>query len=138
MHPPNPGQAGFKRQVVFRIGADDWPLLEAAAREHGSIQAAVLAGIRALTHEATAKAAPEKPPQQPDKPKSTPAVPAPVTPIPSTAHPDPDEEIPAREAAAVLGLKTSTISGYIRSGRYTRALRRGANLARLAHDARGS
>ena len=48
MHTPTPSQAGFKRQVVFRIDADDWPLLEAAAREHGSIQAAVLAGLRAL------------------------------------------------------------------------------------------
>jgi len=48
VHTPTPGKAGFKRQVVFRIDADEWPLLEAAAREHGSIQAAVLAGLRAL------------------------------------------------------------------------------------------
>lgn len=31
--------------------------------------------------------------------------------------PDPDDEIPARDAANMLGLKTSTVSGYIRSGR---------------------
>jgi hypothetical protein len=38
---------GFRRQVVFRIGEDDWPHLEAAAREHGGIQAGIIAALRA-------------------------------------------------------------------------------------------
>jgi len=118
MHPPNPGQAGFKRQVVFRIGADDWPLLEAAAREHGSIQAAVLAGIRALTHPVASGTAPT---EETANPAAEPESATRVRPHPAAkaARPnaDPDEEIPAREAAAVLGLKPGTISGYIRSGR---------------------
>jgi hypothetical protein len=37
----------FRRQVVFRIGEDDWPYLEAAAREHGGIQAGIIAALRA-------------------------------------------------------------------------------------------
>ena len=41
-------QGGWWELSVFRIDADDWPIVEAAAREHGSIQSAVLAGIRAL------------------------------------------------------------------------------------------
>lgn len=48
MHTDSTHPTGFKRQVVFRISAEEWPLLAAAAHEHGSIQAAVLAGIRAL------------------------------------------------------------------------------------------
>ena len=110
MHTPTPGKAGFKRQVVFRIDADDWPLLEAAAREQGSIQAAVLAGIRALnptrnkpaTEDAPAK---PKPTRRPAKPASRPT------------PPPPDEEIRSREAAQILGIKTDTVSAYIRSGR---------------------
>jgi hypothetical protein len=38
----------FRRQVVLRIDADDWSLLEDAAREHGSQQAALMEGLRAL------------------------------------------------------------------------------------------
>ena len=41
-------KADFKRQVVFRVGAEDWALLEAASREHGSQQAAIIAALRAL------------------------------------------------------------------------------------------
>jgi hypothetical protein len=31
--------SGFRRQVTFRIGPEDAPLLEATARVHGGIQA---------------------------------------------------------------------------------------------------
>jgi hypothetical protein len=119
MHSRTPGQAGFKRQVVFRIDADDWPLLQAAVREHGSIQAAMLAGIRALTTAPTGTDAPaKKPPSRSASPKPAKPTPAPETPAAPTASvADPSEEISAREAAVLLGLKTSTVGGYIRSGR---------------------
>ena len=121
MHSPTPGKASFKRQVVFRIDADDWPLLETAAREHGSIQAAVLAGIRALDRPEPApdRPAPKEPEatqkrqkasrRPPPKPRLTPPV--------EMAALDPHEEIRAREAAKLLGLRTDTVCGYIRSGR---------------------
>jgi hypothetical protein len=108
MHAPPPANPGFKRQVVFRLGLDDWPLLEAAAREHGSIQAAVLAGLRALD------GAEPIPVEEVAGPCGVAAQPADVEPPPAG---DPDAELTAREAAALLGLKPSTIRGYIRSGR---------------------
>lgn len=125
---------GFKRQVVFRIGADDWPTLEAAAREHGSIQAAVLAGIRALNparpatpgeapdttagqaESGQAKAVPKTVLKRKRRRRETPASKTPA-PSPEPAALDADEEIRARDAARLLGLKTGTVSGYIRSGR---------------------
>ncbi len=113
MHPPQQGHEGFKRQVVFRIGADDWPLLEAAAHKHGSIQAAVLAGIRNLAS-CPAQAKPHTnsaPAKTADKPKTE------HTPASEPIASDPDEELTVREAARLLDLKTGTVAGYIRSGR---------------------
>jgi hypothetical protein len=118
MHPPHQSQAGFKRQVVFRIDADDWTLLEAAAAEHGSIQAAVLAGIRALTPSTANEAQAEHTPEPAKAEPTTEEKSVRQEPIaPAATATDPGQEIPAREAAALLGLKTSTVSGYIRSGR---------------------
>ncbi len=121
MHTTTPSKAGFKRQVVFRIDADDWPLLERAAHEHGSIQAAVLAGIRALDRpqpdpDLAARKEPETKPNRQKASRRTPATPTRTPPV-ETAVLDPHEEIRAREAAKLLGLKTDTLSGYIRSGR---------------------
>jgi hypothetical protein len=107
---PNPG---FKRQVVFRIGTEDWPLLESAAREHGSIQAAVLAGIRALASPVpVGEAGKAKVKELHNEALEASAEAASVE-----VALDPYEEITAREAAALLGLQTSTVSGYIRSER---------------------
>jgi hypothetical protein len=39
-------QAGFRRQVTFRIGPEDAPLLELAAHVHGGLQAGILAALR--------------------------------------------------------------------------------------------
>ncbi|HZT93907.1 MAG TPA: hypothetical protein VE985_05470 [Gaiellaceae bacterium] len=110
MHPRQPSPAGFKRQVVFRIGTDDWPLLEQAATEHGSIQAAILAGLHAL-NQPSAEPATTKP-APPETPK--PARAAETPPKPSVNR---KEEITAREAASLLKLKAGTVRGYIRSGR---------------------
>jgi hypothetical protein len=48
--------------------------------------------------------------------RRTPATPTRTPPVEMAAL-DPHEEIRAREAAKLLGLKTDTVSGYIRSGR---------------------
>ncbi|MGD0272782.1 MAG: hypothetical protein ABSB96_03530 [Gaiellaceae bacterium] len=56
--------SGFRRQVVFRIGEDDWPYLETAAREHGGIQAGIIAALRA--HAAQRLAPPAEPSPVPE------------------------------------------------------------------------
>jgi hypothetical protein len=116
MHAKTPLPAGFKRQIVFRISADDWPLLEDAAAEHGSIQAAILAGLHALTP-TPAKLPPAAKPVPPAKRAATKPRKQPVAVPPPDAALDPDEEIRAREAAKILGIKTGTAAAYIRSGR---------------------
>lgn len=101
MPTPTSQPSGFKRQVVFRISANDWPLLEHAAQEHGTIQAAILAGLHALTA------------AEPRTTTARAATAAPTDAGPSGAEAD----VTAREAARILGLKPDTVSSYIRSGR---------------------
>jgi hypothetical protein len=74
----------FRRQVVFRIGEEDWPYLEAAAKEHGSIQAGIIAALRA---QAVRRLAPEAE-----------ATPTDVSPTPEVAVPARVEE-PRRSSA---------------------------------------
>jgi hypothetical protein len=112
MHANTQPPAGFKRQVVIRIGAEDWPLLEAAAAEHGSLQAALLAGLHALQAPSTDSKSTVK--ENETTERSTPRK---RTTPPSASEADPAEEIHSGEAAKLLGLKTSTVSSYIRSGR---------------------
>lgn len=113
MNAPASPAPGFKRQVVFRVGTEDWAVLEAAVSEHGSIQAAVLAGLRALgrAQERETDGQVEKVEQPADAESVAESVAV------AQPSPDPDEEISAREAADLLGLKTATVRGYIRSGR---------------------
>jgi len=101
--PRSDGQ--FKRQIVFRISPDDWPLLEHAAREHGSIQAAVIAGLRALK---------DVEPLEGEPSDAGAGDSAPTNVADGT---DGTDEMRARDAARMLGLKTGTVSGYIRTGR---------------------
>jgi hypothetical protein len=135
MHAPSPENAQFKRQIVFRVTPEQWPLLEQAAAKHGSIQAALLAGLRALIPDKppatptraageAARTAPEQGRVKPSRPKRQRGAnpgkrPRKAQPTPKTevATPSPEEEVMAREAAAVLGLKPSTVKGYIRAGR---------------------
>jgi hypothetical protein len=113
MHTHTTNQAGFKRQVVFRISADDWPLLESAAAQHGSIQAAILAGLRALAP--ANESGESEPPPTREQPSSDRLRTAAVW--PTSEEERPDEELTAAEAAAELGVMPSTVKGYIRSGR---------------------
>ena len=102
---------GFKRQVVFRLDHEHWPLLEHAIAAHGSIQAAVLAGLRSLAAPVEVE---NKPADGGERAVER------ISPKAEVAKPEaeePDGEIPAREAAQILGLKTGTVRGYIRSGR---------------------
>lgn len=112
MHTRKPASSPFKRQVVVRIAADDWPLLEAAAQEHGSIQAALLAGLHALNQPPRQHVEPE-----PNARETTEATAA--TEASPSAPVHRDEEITAREAANLLELKPGTVRGYIRAGRLT-------------------
>jgi hypothetical protein len=99
--------SGFKRQVVFRVSTDDSPLLEQATHQHGSIQAALIAALHALTN--------QQPPAAPTQEETSSAVQA----VGDEAVREPDQEITAREAAHILGLKPDSVRGYIRSGRLT-------------------
>ena len=103
-----PPTQGFKRQVVFRVAPEEWALLQAAAKQHGSIQAALIASIQALAPQ------PQKTQPAPKKPTTRRTHAA-----PHKAARSANDEITAREAAQLLGLQTSTVKGYIRSGRLT-------------------
>lgn len=109
MHTDHQLDSAFKRQVVFRISADDWPLLQAAVQEHGSIQAAVLAGLQALVETRTVTDEGSAPGAGAGQLEPEPAV--------AAEGMDLDEVLRAREAATLLGLKASTIGAYIRAGR---------------------
>ncbi len=122
MSADTPTPRGFRRQVVFRLGLEHWPLLEQAVEAHGSIQAAVLAGLRALGGLPTDRTPAEelrvltpdrKEPGLSGKPWRRETREA-ETPDAEASSAD---EIPAREAAGLLGLKSGTVRGYIRSGR---------------------
>ena len=93
--------SGLYRQVVVRVPAADLPILESAVREYGSIQAAVLAALRALPMTATArspvKAAPAPPPK-------TPAAVGAPTRRPSAASPRPGAAAGAIDAERWVGL----------------------------------
>lgn len=114
----------FRRQVVVRIPAEDWSLLEDAAREHGSQQAAVLAGLRELRRQretpTTAKPAPRPAPPRSKEPPTDP--PAPPTTPPGDADPDSDAWWTGfDEAGVILGLEGAPLRRRIQeSGAATR------------------
>lgn len=101
MPTPTSRPSGFKKQVVFRISVAEWPLLEQAAQEHGSIQAAILAGLHALSA------------AEPRTTMARVAAAASTEAGPTGA----EAEVTARAAARILGLKPDTVSSYIRCGR---------------------
>jgi len=89
------------------------------AREYGSIQAALLAGLKALNAPPEQPAAAEAIPAAAARPcpKRKPTQQPPTRAEPPTQTLDPDEEITAREAASQLDLKPSTVKSYIRNGK---------------------
>lgn len=141
-------ESGFRRQVCFRLGRDEWPLLEAAIRAHGGIQAALIAALR--THaakllddqlrivsepaEPARAAGPRRPPIADHHPRAS-----------ARVARDPDirgddlVELNLAEAAPGLGIKPASLRKQIKSGR--RPGRQGTNgywLARLrASELRG-
>ena len=109
---------------MFRLDLEHWPLLERAVKAHGSIQGAVLAGLQALGEPAVESPAGPEPearpsPRTPQRERTKRARPGPAAPAAPVVEPGDDEEIPARVAARMLGLKSGTVRGYIRSGRLT-------------------
>jgi hypothetical protein len=114
MSEDKPTPPGFKRKVVFRLDLEQWPLMEQAIAAHGSIQAAVLAGLRSLAGPVDAqkdKSARDEVDHAIERASRKEADSQPA------AEELEDEENPAREAAQMLCLKTGTVRGYIRSGR---------------------
>jgi hypothetical protein len=144
MHP-----SPFRRQVNFRVGADDWPLLEALAREHGGIQAGLLAAVRVYAVQRLQVASASPPAKaaeaSPHGEAQSPADSGPETPQPSRSR-EPFErrrpqaarrevarasvELNVLEAAPVLGLSPGSLRGAIRRG--TRPGRRTDNGRYLA------
>lgn len=110
-----PASPGFKRQVVFRLGVEEWPLLEAAVAEHGSMQAAVLAGLRALNCGPEVAADRPKAGTKTRKPRGSSRKSR--RKAAESTRPAADEEMLARDAAQLLGVKPDTVRGYIRTGR---------------------
>jgi excisionase family DNA binding protein len=94
-------------------------LLQAAAAEHGSIQAAVIAGLHALRPEGTETSDEPPDPLPTSAPGEALALGEPDGLEATDTRPglEPDDEITAGEAAELLGLKANTIRGYIRTGR---------------------
>lgn len=112
MNAPTPASPGFKRQVVFRLGVEEWPLLEAAVSEHGSMQAALLAGLRALNPTPE-----ERDPTEETRQKPRPSRRKPKRKAAKSERSREEEEMSARDAAQLLGVKPDTVRGYIRTGR---------------------
>jgi len=113
MNESTPGSGRFKRQVVFRIGPEEWPLLERAAAAHGSIQAAVVAGLEALRDRDEPALAEREPVRAEESAEEEPI----SSDVRRDGQSDPGEVLTAAEAARILGLKNSTVRGYIRRGR---------------------
>ena len=105
----------LERQVNFKIPQEDEHLLESAAREHGSIKAGIIAGLRLLEQqrldrvpEPPAEPQPESParPSPAADPAKPPAPPAPRT----EPAPAPDGSWwSSEDLASFLGVKRSTI-----------------------------
>jgi len=107
---------GFRRQIVVRLDTEQWPLLESAAAAHGSIQRAVVAALQALVQPPTVE--PEKePPEQKPTERTEPSTRPTGAEKADHQRKRGDEEITAREAATLLGIKPDSVRGYIRSGR---------------------
>jgi len=73
----------FQRQVNFKINEEDHALLEAAKREHGSYQAGIIAGLRALEQRRLAQ---QDPPEAPGGKAPDPTI------LPAPPEPDPEPQ----------------------------------------------
>jgi len=125
---PRGNDGGFRRQVTFRIGAEDASFLDAAAREHGGIQSGILAALRAYAAQrlqaaatppvseeedvgARAEASAEKP--KPRKRLAPRHKPAPLVPPPAD---DDLVELNVSEAGPILGLSPASLREKIKRG----------------------
>lgn len=130
----------LRRRIVFELTPGEMPLLEAAERKHGSKRLALVRALEAsarldeletaltaataentrLTRQLKNRPAPpahDTPARRESKPKTTRTTRTRDQSGPAGATADLEEEIRSREAARILGLKTCTVTGYIRSDR---------------------
>jgi hypothetical protein len=150
---PSRTTSGFRRQIVFRIGEDDWPHLEAAAREQGGIQAGIIAALRAYA--AQRLSAPPTPVTVAEPPEKTaaasPGAEEPAQPRSTRRRPEPAStrkqgeasgaaerelvELNLAEAAPIFGLTPTSLRAQIKRGtRPGRKSESGFYLARLERD----
>ncbi len=107
----------FERQVNFRISAEDHHLLEAAARDHGSVKGGILAGLRALEQQRLDAARPPKPPEPPEpeprKPEDKPT----RTDLPEPEVGEVDWWMPVAAVADTFHRSEATIRKWVAGGR---------------------
>jgi hypothetical protein len=103
---------GFRRQVTFRIGPADAPLLELVARAHGGIQAGIVAALRAHAAERLQPPPTDKLSVKPDAPAHEPE----AARDREADESDETVELNVGEAAAALRVTPSTLRERIKRG----------------------
>jgi hypothetical protein len=101
----------FERQVNFGISSDDFPLLEAAREEHGTIKAGIHAGLRLLAQGRLDRAGPHVVPS-PELPPSP--SPSPLSPPPADAS---DWWMSVAVVAETFGRSPATVRKWVADGR---------------------
>lgn len=115
----------FQRQVNFKINEEDHALLEAAKREHGSYQAGIIAGLRALEQRRLAQ---QDPPGAPggkapggseDEPPGTlkedpTSLPAPPAPDPEPQEAEEDWWVSVPTAASFTDVSEANVRRWVR------------------------
>jgi excisionase family DNA binding protein len=124
----------FRRQVNFDLHADEWPLLEQAARDHGGVRAGILAGLHALAEERLRRehrpppdhpgARRDEPPEPTPEPEPKPARDRESEPGPPLTDDEPDELgshgfvhwVDVDGFAELAGASPSTVRRWARDG----------------------
>jgi hypothetical protein len=107
-------ESGFRRQVTFRIGPADAPLLELVAHAHGGIQAGIVAALRAHAAERLQPPLAPKPTVEPDAADGEPDAARPG----EAAEGDGTVELNVGEAAHALGLTAASLRERIKRGKH--------------------
>ena len=114
-------ESAFRRQVTFRIGPEDAPLLELAARVHGGLQAGILAALRAHAADRLRESpAREREPDEANEPPAESDAEAATAREPAVLAFDQGEdnlvELNVGEASSILGISAAILRGQIKRG----------------------